>query len=455
MTETFSRREVLGAMTALAAGAALPAVQAGDTALPLDGYWLSAGNPIANVDQREVEDVAVRLLAHPDVARAREQAGMLWRSVMEQASGAQWPLFEPMLDEYVYNYALKAALADPDRPRVARVYTPPWRWLGRAVPGSRWGGDNPDNTYRLIPIAAGARYELQGRRMAGGIANVTYTLVGNTATSVTLSSLEGRDLHTAPDGSFTITVDDRPAAGRVNHIQSKPGALYLFVRDSCSDWERQTPNALRIARLDPPARTAPGIDEMAQFAARHMVEDVYLVYWFERLSYGVPLNTMRVPRNSGGVGGLRSQVGSQGVFTIGDDEAVVVTANAAGAAYRNFVVHDVWYRSIEPWKRQSSLTDAQMAADADGRFTFVVAHEDPGVHNWVDTAGLHEVLALHRWQGLPPDPQAPAPEIACRRVKLRDLDQALPAGVKTVTPDERASQIARREAAYLRRYIET
>ena len=415
-----------------------------------DDYFLSATNPVANVDQRAVEDLARALIDRPELQQARERAGFLWRAVMEYPAGPQMSRIGNMLAECSVNYALKAAL-DPNYPRIARVLQAPGRWFGRDMPGSRWGGDNPDNAYRLAPIAHGARYELHGRPMPGGVANVTYALVANTATSVTLDLLEDRALHREQDGSFAITIDDKPADGRWNHLQTQPGVKFLFIRDSINDWGTETPNAVRIHRLDPPAGPARTLEEMAQFAARHMVDDVYLLYWFTRLNYGIPPDAMVAPRGSGGVGGLRSQMGSQGLIRLKDHEAMVVTATDGRAAFRDFVLHDVWYLTIEYWQRQTSLNAGQMAVDADGRYTFVIAHEDPGVHNCLDTGGLHELFALHRWQGLPHD-ATESPQITSRVVPLKDLESALPRGVRTVTRTERGEQLARRQREFLRRF---
>jgi hypothetical protein len=270
-----------------------------------DGFFLSDTNPCANVDQREIEDVALRLIRRPEVERARAHASLLWRSVAEYTAGPQMSRFEEMMDDYTFNYALKAANGDPTRPRVLRSYVPAANWFGRDVPGSRWGGDNPDNAYRLIPIAAQGRYEVHGRRMPGGISNVTYALVANSTTSATLSLIEDRDLQTQPDGSFVITVDERAFEGLVNHIQNKPGALFLFIRDAMGDWAKETPNALRVKRLD--TGPGPGMSEaaMAELAAKYMVTDVAQLYWFIRLNYNMPVNIMREPRGSGPVGGLR------------------------------------------------------------------------------------------------------------------------------------------------------
>ena len=397
----------------------------------------------------------MRLIRRPEVERARAHASVLWRSVAEYSAGPQMSRFEEMMDDYTFNYALKAANGDATRPCVLRSYVPAGNWFGRDVPGSRWGGDNPDNAYRLIPIAANGRYELHGRRMPGGIANVTFALVANSATSITLSLLEDRDLKFESDGSFVITVDERPAGGVVNHIQNKPGALFLFIRDSSGDWQKETPNALRVKRLDTGSAAAVSEADMAQLAAKYMVADVYLLYWFIRLNYNMPINVMREPRGSGPVGGLRSQMGSQGTIRLADDEAMIITSTSGVAAYRGIVLHDIWYRAIEYWKRQSSLNTTQMVPDADGRYTFVVAHTDPGVANWLDTGGLGEVLALHRWQGIPGEGSGhDTPTIRSEVIKLKDLESRLPPGVQRIGVAERKQSLERRLASYQRRFID-
>ena len=50
-------------------------------AMPLEtgDYFLSATNPVANVDQRDLERLAMRLFERPDVKAARARAGIMWR----------------------------------------------------------------------------------------------------------------------------------------------------------------------------------------------------------------------------------------------------------------------------------------------------------------------------------------------------------------------------------------
>lgn len=421
-----------------------------------DDYFLSDQNPIANVDQRELEGIAMCLLERREVKEGRQTAAYLWKQVMEGPAGPQMSRFEDMMDEYTFNYALKAANSDAGYPKVLRIMQPAARFFGRDVPGSRWGGDSPDFTYRIIPIEHGGRYEVRGKHTCETPPTASYVLVANTATSVTLGAVESRDIPVDANGEFVITLDSSPAAGRPNHIQTQPGAYFLFIRDAIGDWYTQTPNALRVRRLDTPKRGPLTEEEMAQRAAHHMVNDHYLVYWFSRLGYGVPPNQMRAPSASGEKGGLVFQWGSQGNIRLADDEALIMTANSAGALFRNIVLQDVFFLTVDYWKRTTSLNTSQMVADADGRYTYVVAHEDPGVHNWLDTAGLNELLVVHRWQALPRGSDTgEKPTLTCRTVKLKELGKALPSGIKRISAAERQQQIARRTAGFKRRFIDT
>lgn len=414
-------------------------------------YFRSATNPVANVDQRELERLAIRLFDRPDVRAARARAETMWRRVTDRLMPAeQMALFADHVSDYCFRCTLVAANTDSNHPRVLRVYSEGATWLGHSTPGSKWGGDNPNNAYRIIPVAAAGRYVVTGQRQVEPSTYVTFQLVGNSTTSATLASLEQLDMEIDADGRYALTLDDSPADERRNHLQIPQGSLYLFIRDSMGDWESQQPDALRVRRIDPPTRPPLDEDELAATAIRNILSDVFYAYYAQRLFFNGP-QVMTPPEGAGCVGGLVTQQGSLGHFTLADDEAVIITARSGGATYRDIVLHDLWLRSLPNRDNQISLTNAQMAADADGRFTYVVSIADPGVHNWLDPCGLHDVLILHRWQGFP-NPDAPPPAIESRKVKFATLADTLPAGVKRVTAQERSAQIARRQASYDRRF---
>jgi hypothetical protein len=269
------------------------------------GYFLSAANPLATTDQRDLEDLAMRVRDMPVVRDARKQAAFLWRVAYGHngATPEADALFEAAMDEYAFNYILKAVNSDGNHPRVVIDFMPPHEWFGRKVPGARMGGDNPDNIYRIIPIAHGGHYEVRGRCLPKRPSSVTYTLMSNFGTSKTIRTLEQDDIVHEADGSFVITIDDQPANGRPNHLTTAPGVKLLFIRDSFNDWEQETPNAIYVRRLNPPSAPPLTDQQIAERAAEIMVDDVPLYYWFTRLCSGKEPNLLPTPMASASLGG--------------------------------------------------------------------------------------------------------------------------------------------------------
>jgi hypothetical protein len=77
----------------------------------------------------------------------------------------------------------------------------------------------------------------------------------------------------------------------------------------------------------------------------------------------------------------------------------------------------------------------------------VIAHEDPGVANWLDTAGHSAgpiILRCVRTES------APVPET--RRVQFSEVGSLLPAGARRVTPAERRAALAARRLAVSKRF---
>jgi hypothetical protein len=415
----------------------------------------STANPIANPDQVAAEDQVIRLWARPDVQAARRNVGFLFGL----AYGAEAPAemrssFESAMDEYTTNYLFKAAASDAAHPRIVRCFMAPYYWFGRDVPGARMGGDNPDNCYRLTGIEHTGCYRLTVVPRATEPVSTTFTLVANYGTSKTVQTLGAENAQRNNDGSFHIDIDSSPADGRVNHLQSTPETKFLFIRDSLSDWTHETPYALRIERLNPP--TIPPItdDEAAARAIAAMVDDVPLYYWFTRLNTGKPVNTLASPIPSGALGGLVSQAGTQGWFRLGDDEAIIVRIDPAGAGYTAFSLVDWWYRSIDAETTFSSLTIAQGHVNQDGTFTVIVSAHDPGVQNWIETRFHHEVLVINRWQSLPTSMVRNGPRILEARLvpfaRIRDEIDDMP----RVAAAERVTQRNARREGYKRRYAE-
>lgn len=448
MPGTIARRPVLaGAAAALI----LPCAALASTK---DRDMKTLQNPLATPEQIAVEDKALTLLKRPDIERVRAMVTMLWKSATAWPSRDQADRFDGMIDEYMFHHAMRAANSDANFPVASRFMAPPHHWFGRDIPGSRWGGDSPDFIYRTIPIAHGGRYEIHGSN-AGVPPSVNYSLMAdNTASPVTLAILDSLDMEVAADGSFVITVDDSPAAGRKNHIQTRPGADFIMVRDALGDWLTQSPNALHVVRRDP-SGSPRSEDDMAQRLAKIAIDGVYYSFFITQSGNWEPPNHIRQPQSSGAYGGMPSQWGTKGNLDLAPDEALIVRSNAAGAGFRNLTLTDAFHLSIEYWKRTSSLNMAQMAPDEDGDFTFVIAHRDPGIHNWLDTGGVRRTQFGQRWQAFDREKPHADPWMTARLVKFDDLASALPGGVKRIDAAGRKAQIAARTAGYARRFTES
>jgi hypothetical protein len=106
-----------------------------------------------------------------------------------------------------------------------------------------------------------------------------------------------------------------------------------------------------------------------------------------------------------------------------------------------------WWEAIDFAARQSSLNHAQVRLDTDGVFRGVIAHEDPGVPNWLDCAGHERGTLIARFVMA-----EAAPSLRSRTVKLAAVRDALPDDTPRVDPSAREASLARRRRAVWRRF---
>ena len=172
-----------------------------------------------------------------------------------KASDAMRAVFEPAFEEVMFSAAVWSSNQDPLRPKVTTITRLEHEVDGRRIPGSRWGIDNPDSVYRVIPISGDERYEIRGRVGANRMTENYFTLWNQHMGTVDV--LDGRRMQVEADGSYVITVDADPAGDRPNHVQSTPEAHEFYIRDVLLDWSqgRPQPHHRRAPRRGPPATT--------------------------------------------------------------------------------------------------------------------------------------------------------------------------------------------------------
>jgi hypothetical protein len=409
-------------------------------------------HPIATPEQHAHELAALELVEHPLVREAHDRVRDWWLKAMDPTP-AMRACFDQAFQEVMFSAAVWSSNQDPLRPKVITITRLAHPVGGRLVPGSRWGIDNPDSIYRVIPISGDEEYRIHGRVGENRMTENYFTLWDPKMSTVDV--LSGHDLVLDDEGRFTITVDSRPADGRPNHVRSSAEAHEFYIRDVLLDWAKDDPNELAIERLGgPPTAAEKTPDEQARLTAEFMQRYAEFTTKLSRGSLSLPANRFALAWSAERSGALRNQFYVGGHFRLEDDEAFVIDVQDGGARYFVVPLANVWGTTLDIIDRTSSLNKAQSVRNPDGTFTYVLCPEDPGVHNWIDTCGLHEGMLTLRMAEFPGG--RPQSDIVAngRVVKLADLDANLPEGTRRVTEEERRAQQAERAAAYKRRLPE-
>jgi hypothetical protein len=266
--------------------------------------------------------------------------------------------------------------------------------------------------------------------------------------------LNGRTMQVEDDRSFVITVDSDPANGRPNHVQTTPQAHEFYIRDVLLNWDRDDPNHLSVQRLGPDPATPPRtVDEQADATAAMMA---YFADFTGKLSHGVykmAPNNFNLAWSADRVGAMRNQVYVMGRFELEPGEAFVVDVSDGGAEYFTVPLSNIWGTTLDIVDRTGSLNKAQSVKNDDGTYTYVISPTDPGVANWIDSDGLREAILTLRMAEF--GGHGPKEDLGARGrvVKLDDLEKEVPS-LRRVSAAERATELADRRAAYLRRLPE-
>jgi hypothetical protein len=411
------------------------------------------GDPVATESQHEQELAALDLTNHPTVKAAYRSVADKWLS-RAKASDAMRERFDDAFAEVMFSAAVWSSNQDKLRPKISCITRIGHPVADRSIPGSRWGIDNPDSVYRVIPISGDERYEIEGRVGPNRMTENYFTLWDPNMGTVAV--LNGRTMKVESDGSFVISVDSDPADGRPNHVQTTPEAHEFYIRDVLLNWDRDDANHLSVQRLGAPADPSQPprtLDEQADATAAMMA---YFADFTGKLSHGVyktAPNNFNLAWSADRVGAMRNQVYVMGRFELNPGETFVVDVSDGGAEYFTVPLSNIWGTTLDIVDRTGSLNKAQSVPNEDGTYTYVISPTDPGVANWIDSDGLHEAILTLRMAEFGGD--GPKEDLGARGrvVKLDDLEKEVPS-LRRVSTAERAAELADRRAAYLRRLPE-
>ena len=301
--------------------------------------------------------------------------------------------------------------ADPEAPVLKRV-------VHETV---KMGADNPDNFYQNASISGACEYRIRGNR-----GTVSYLAFGTQAGHYGQGGgmpptgfLEASSLELDECGAFEIAVSCERRPG--NWLRMTPETGLLIVRQTFLDRATERLAALRIERVDGPHRPKPltpaQVDEGLKNAGT-LVAGASLLFakWardFQRHSNELPRFDQEVSNRAGGDPNIAYY---HSHWRLAPDEALVIEATPPRCEHWNFQLDNYWMESLDYRYFTIHLNKHTAKLSPDGSVRLVVAHTDPGLPNWITTAGHTQGTMCFRWvrADAHPVPQT-------RVVKLADL----------------------------------
>jgi hypothetical protein len=320
------------------------------------------------------------------------------------------------------------------------------------------GGPVPDYVYKTTEIDPSGSYRISGYRGTSRFVEITQQVVDMFSPEMLTKRTAGvpmsadlDQLAIGKDGYFSVILSaERPAGHSGDWWRLDANTRRLLMRNCCSDWKREVDARVAIERLDAPGEDmspeefARRFSEMADWIVGMIRFDMQLVRYY-REHHGI--NTLLRSGLMDQMGPLPVQVYYDGIYEIGDDEALIVeTVLPKQCRYWQVLVADDRFATVDWVNRQSSLNDSQARLDRDGKLRAVISKRDPGVPNWLDKANYPWGVIQMRW-----NKASDHPNPTVQKVRFSEIRRHLPSDTPVVTPAERREQLrARREAAQLR-----
>jgi len=344
----------------------------------------------------------------PDLARQSMVEGRAWQEFCDALRRAGEQVLRPEAPADPFNRAegfrylsrlIRAGLescvefADPDFPV----------FYSLAHETIKIGADNPDNLYLNARVDGRLEYRITGSRGTVHYLGISTKAggYGTTGCMEPTGFVDSGTLQVAPDGSFEMTLSATPQPG--NWLRMAPETEMLIVRQTFLDRTREVPARLEIERI-PRGDNATPLDP-GEFAAKlqgagRFVEGTARLFadWVQGFAAHPNVLPPQDQRPYQAAGGDPSIHYYHGYWVLGDDEALVIEVPRAPECETwNFQLNNYWMESLDYRHHRIHVNKHTAAHNPDGSATLVVAHRDPGLPNWLDTAGHGLGTMCFRW----------------------------------------------------------
>ncbi|MFP8873349.1 MAG: hypothetical protein VCB42_02175 [Myxococcota bacterium] len=283
------------------------------------------------------------------------------------------------------------------------------------------GLDNPDYVYFNVPLDSHHDYTIRGRLGDAHLIGFG-TFSGGLGTKQGLirdGYLESSDLELGPEDHFELRVSRERTSG--NWLGMAEGTNSLQIRQTLLERARQRPSPIELERLGEgeaprpldPARFAAALDRTGNIIAGTVGQ--FLGWTADFAAHPHQIRPLDPALMSFAQGDPNTSY-NYGYWELSDDEAFVIEFTPPECEYWNLQIGNHWLESFDFMHRASHVNHHTAVRNGEGRVRIVVAGRDPGVPNWLDTAGHTRGALALRWVGA-----KEIPETRTRLMKLSSL----------------------------------
>jgi hypothetical protein len=342
-------------------------------------------------------------------------------------------------------------------------------------PYFKLGGDNADCVYQQAWIDGESVYKISGNRGSVRFFNITVQgerpemQPGTKKPSlmdpfgdIPEATIYGHELQTEWDGGFELYIGGSKRGP--NWVPTTSHTRKLFIRQYFDRWDER-PALLRIERVGMttprPVPTPQDMERAMQWAGRFMSRlTADFPDWTYAYSAGMdPVNVNKFPAArrpnqaadvayGAATDKLRGRAAINMTWKLALDEAMIIEFDEPTGIFWMLTNMGVFMNSMDYLYRPISYTPARTKVDKDGKIRFVMSHDDPGYHNWIDTSGFAMGNITSR-NILAPEVYT---EYRTKLVKRSEVAAAMPADSVKVTPEQRTQLMLERFHAINRRY---
>ncbi|HQW19464.1 MAG TPA: DUF1214 domain-containing protein [Rhodocyclaceae bacterium] len=277
------------------------------------------------------------------------------------------------------------------------------------------GADNPDNLYLSARIDGRNDYLVRGTRgtvsalnfatKTGGYANRNGRMDGS-------GFIDANNMRFAADGSFELILSQKKKSG--NWLAMTADSNQLLVRQTFLDRATEQPAQITIERLQhtgaasgkrpdsPPPLDPLTFHENLQRAG-NFVENTARIFADWTQSYKTQERNSLPPADQAvcqAAGGDPNIFYYHGYWELETDEALLIELDHIPACdFWNLQIDNYWMESLDYRYHRIHYNKHSVQLNARGGVTLILAHSDPALPNWLETAGHRLGTMCFRWIG--------------------------------------------------------